>query len=209
MGMLLAKNGFYNEAKTEIEKVIAIRHENGWRIPSEIIDITDNPWYKTATKYKDNRAFYNKYLSIAEEVLYHNIPEEVVVVEFVNYHKHFLNFIKDETKHGFLKYAGLVEEVSIGDVLSIRFDGKGQDKFYKALTIKKLSEDTENKAVRPFQGVVRINKPAGFGFVDNIFIEPKLIESFDLVQGQQVQGKAILTFNKKKGEWGWKAFRIN
>ena len=209
LGLLLADKGLYSEAKTEIEKVIELRRENAWRIPSDITEITEKSWYKDVSGYDSNKAFYKKFLPIAEEILYHDIREEVVAVEYVNYNKHFLNFVKNKTKHGFLKYEGLIDKVSIGDLLSIRFDGKGEDKYFKALTIKKLSGDIESEAVKQFEGVARINESANFGFVDNVFVEPKLVKSFGLGQGQQVTGEAILSFNKKKNDWGWKALRIN
>jgi len=45
--------------------------------------------------------------------------------------------------------------------------------------------------------------------IEDIFIDPKIIEESKLTDGQTVKGRAILSFNKKKNEWGWKAIIIN
>jgi hypothetical protein len=36
-------------------------------------------------------------------------------------------------------------------------------------------------------------------------VDAKLIEINNLVDGSTIKCKAILSFNKKKNEWGWKA----
>ena len=47
-----------------------------------------------------------------------------------------------------------------------------------------------------------------FGFINNVFIESKFIEDNKLINGQNLKVKAILSFNKKKNDWGWKAIKI-
>ncbi len=48
-----------------------------------------------------------------------------------------------------------------------------------------------------------------FGFADGIFVNPGLIAKYKLTAEKIIQGNAILSFNKSKNEWGWKAFEIN
>ncbi|MCS6824966.1 MAG: hypothetical protein NZ529_11800 [Cytophagaceae bacterium] len=50
--------------------------------------------------------------------------------------------------------------------------------------------------------------PHKYGFVGDIFIEPKIIEEYKLIDRQMVKGRAMLSFNKNKNEWGWKAIEI-
>lgn len=45
--------------------------------------------------------------------------------------------------------------------------------------------------------------------MNDIFIDAALIKINKLANKQKVKGKAILSFNKKKNEWGWKAIEIN
>ncbi len=44
--------------------------------------------------------------------------------------------------------------------------------------------------------------------MQDIFDEPRFINELNLKNSQLVEGKAILSFNKKKNEWGWKVITI-
>ena len=62
--------------------------------------------------------------------------------------------------------------------------------------------------VKPFQSVVREEK--GMGFTDDgIFIPPPLMQSHHITDLDQITGKAILNYNNKRSEWGWRALLID
>lgn len=205
---MLIEKKMYNEAKTEIQKVIATREKHEWKLPNQIVQWTEQEWYKSATAKKDNQDLYSNHFKQAEEILFQNIPEEVIVVEFVNENKSILNFVKDKEKYGFFKYYRNLIQPKIGDLLKVRFDGNGQNGFYKILTAKKAESNVTSEAIKNFEGTLKVISPQNFGFIEDIFIEPKIIEDSRLTDGQQVKGRAILSFNKKKNEWGWKAIEI-
>src|SRR5690606_15056308 len=165
-------------------------------------------WYKSATVKKDNQDLYSNHIKQAEEILFVGIPEELVVVEFVNENRNVLNFVKDKRKFGFFNYAGHLTKPQIGDILKVRFNGDGQNGFYKILTAEKVDAEMATDAMKDFEGTIKVVSPQNFGFIEDIFIEPKIIEKNKLTEGQQVKGRAILSFNKKKNEWGWKAFKL-
>jgi hypothetical protein len=148
-------------------------------------------------------------LKQAEELLFQDIPEELIVVEFVNENKHMLSFVKDKQKHGFFNYSGKLIKPQIGDILKVRFGGAGQDGFYKVLSVEKADANYTSDALRDFQGNVKINENGKFGFVEDVFIEPNIISKMNLQNQQKISGVALLSFNKKKEEWGWKAININ
>lgn len=206
---MLIEKRMYNEAKTEIQKVIATREKHEWKLPNQIVQWTEQEWYKSATSKKDNLDLYSSHLKQAEEILFQDIPEEVIVVEFVNENKSMLNFVKDKRKHGFFNYSGNLTKPQIGDLLKVRFNGDGQDGFYKILTAKKADSNETTDAVKNFEGKIKVVSPQNFGFIEDIFIEPRIIERNKLNNGQQVRGRAILSFNKKKKEWGWKAIIVS
>ncbi len=119
-----------------------------------------------------------------------------------------LNFVKDKQKFGFFNYSDHLSKPHIGDLLSVRFNGDGQDGFYKILTAKKADSNLATDAIKHFEGTLKVIPPQNFGFIEDIFIEPKIIEERELTDGQLLKGRAILSFNKKKNEWGWKAIEI-
>lgn len=206
---ILIKLGKFKEAKTEIEKIISARNDNTWKIPRQIENWSEQPWFPTTESFKTNHELYKQYLVIAEELLYNDIPEEIVVIEFVNSNKFMLNFVKDKDKHGFFSYKGLVETPKIGDILRVRFIGEASEDFHKVLSIKKVDEPSDCSALKMFQGKVRLVASAGIGFVENIFIGKDIVLNMGLIEGQELKGKAILSFNKSKNDWGWKAIKIS
>lgn len=206
-GILIEKE-LFNEAKTEIEKVILTREKHGWKIPAEVLLWKVADWYKSAKSYEDNQNLYLANARLAEEILFGDIPEVVVVVEFVNEHKKLLNFIMDKKTFGFFNYSGHIKNPKIGDVIKVRFHGLNQDNFYKIFSAKLADSHIKSDALRDFKGVVKIFYPHNFGLVEEVFIEPRIVDSTKLENGQLTKGTAILSFNKKKNEWGWKAIRI-
>jgi hypothetical protein len=206
-GILIGRSNF-NEAKTEIQKIIATREKNKWRLPNQIVQWKDQDWYQTATSKTDNRDLYSSYIKKAEEILFQDVPEETIVVEFVNENKTMLNFVKDKRKYGYFNYSRSLTKPKIGDILKVRFNGDGQDGFYKILTAKKADPDSNLDAIRDFEGILKLLSPQNYGFIDDIFVEPKIIEEKKLTDGQPVNGRALLSFNKKKNEWGWKVIEL-
>ena len=205
---MLIEKKMYNEAKTEIQKVIATRAKHEWKLPNQIVQWKEQEWYNSAIAKKDNNDLYSKHFKQAEEILFQDIPEELIVVEFVNENKNMLNFVKSKSKFGFFNYSGNLTKPQIGDLLKVRFNGEGQGGFYKILTAKKADSNERTNAVKNFEGIIKVVSPQNFGFIEDIFIEPRIIERSKLNNGQQVKGRAILSFNKKKNEWGWKAIEI-
>lgn len=201
---MLIQKSMFNEAKTEIQKVIATREKHQWKIPNQIMQWTEMEWYKTANSKRDNTDVYLRHLKQAEEILFQDIPEELIVVEFVNENKNIISFVKDKQKFGFFNYAGKLIKPQIGDLLTVRFNGAGQDGFYKVYSAENADTEDVSDAVRNFEGVIKIKEGSDFGFVDDIFIDPGNIKRNQWVTNQTINGKAILSFNKKKGQWGWK-----
>lgn len=204
----LIEKRMYNEAKTEIQKVIETREKQEWKLPNQITQWTEQDWYKSATAKKDNQVLYSSNIKKAEEILFQDIQEELVAVEFVNENKSMLNFVKNKHKFGFFNYSGYLTKPHIGDILKVRFNGDGQDGFHKILSAKKVDSNLTSEAIKNFEGPLKVVSPQNFGFIEDIFVEPKLIQDSRLINGQSVKGKAILSFNKKKNEWGWKAIEV-
>jgi hypothetical protein len=205
---MLIEKKMYNEAKTEIQKVITTREKHEWKLPNQIVQWTEQEWYKSATAKKDNQDLYSNHIKQAEEILFQDIPEEIIAVEFVNENKRMLNFAKDKWKFGFFNYSGHLTKPQVGDILKVRFNGDGQDGFYKILTAQKADPDLTSEAIRNFEGVLKLISPQYFGFVDDVFIEPKLVQKYNLISDANLKGTAILSFNKKKNQWSWKAIKV-
>jgi uncharacterized protein DUF7017/TOTE conflict system protein, potentially ssRNA-binding len=207
---LLIKEQRYQEARTEIEKIIKVREQHGWKISNQLSQWIQSDWYLNAEASSNNKQLYSKHLSKADEILFQDIPEEKVVVEFVNKDKKMLNFIKSKSYHGFFNFKGISIKPAIGDLLSVRLQAVGTDGFYKVLTIKRSSEsEIENlDAIKKVKGDLRRNIDQSFGFLGDVFVSPEIITKNRLKNDDNIKGLALMSFNKKKNEWGWRLIKI-
>lgn len=202
--ILIDKNQF-NEAKTEIELLVKVRNEKGYRIPNEIVNWQSQEWYKNATVQRSNLDFYKKYIPEAESILFYDIPEELIIVEFVNADKKILNFIASESKYGYLKYDRFFREVKIGDVIKVRFQSGSNEGMHQLYTaVKTNDENFKKQFFIEVEGQVKIQEGKPFGFLKDIFIHPSLVSKLNLKDGMSFKGNAIKTFNKEKKQWTWK-----
>lgn len=206
-GLLLSKK-YYNEARTEIDLLIQSRTERGFRIPVEVFNWQATEWYKTAIPTKSNIGFYKEYISIAESLLFTDIPEEMIFVEFVNTDKKMINFIISESKFGFLKYDRFFSDVKVGDILKVRFQGgsnEGMHQLYTAIKVK--DEEFKKMFFREITGTIKISEGKPFGFIDDVFIHPYIVKKYNLTNGKQHEGIAVKSYNQEKKKWGWKLIK--
>jgi hypothetical protein len=209
MAALFIIRQLYNEARTEIELLVTARNEKGYKIPSEVIQWQSKDWYLQATASKSNMNYYTKYFDFAEGFLFGDVPEEKAIVEFVNTDRKILNFIVSETKHGFFKYERFLKNVSIGDVLKVRFQSGTNEGLYLIHTVSKIADENfRNQFFKEVEGPVRISEGKAFGFLDDVFIHPSMVTKHKLVNGAHLSGKAIKTYNQEKKQWGWKLISI-
>lgn len=205
---LLIEMKLYDEANTEVTLAFETRQKEGWKIPNQITNWMNQDWFKNSTAKKNNQQLYAEHTHIADEILFQDIPEEIVVVEFVNQHKTMLNFVKNKDKYGFFNYKNQIDKPIIGDILMVRFSDDGDNGYFRVLSAKSVNPSTPTEAIKTFEGGLKVISPQNFGFVEDIFVEPGLINDNTLTNGQAVRGKAILSFNKKRNEMSWKAFEV-
>jgi hypothetical protein len=205
---LLIRSNHFAEAKTEIDAFISAYSAQKWKIPAQITSWINESWYTEANARTNNKKLYAKNAEKAEEILYLDVPEETILVEFVNKDKRMIHFVYDKSRHGFFKYAGFVDKPKIGDLLSVRLRGNEKKGFQKLLTARQADPKTEIPAIRKFSGNVKVISPMNFGFVDDVFLQSDMVRLENLSDGQPVSGTAVLSYNKKKENWGWKAISI-
>lgn len=206
LARLLIDKQLYSEAKTEIEQVIRIRTECGWPIPQFLKSYTYEAWFKHAPLLENNHSFYQKYAHIAEDILFETKAGVVLVIESVNTSKYVLNFITETLDQGYFNYKGFLSHPNVGDVLTVRFMDGDKNGYYRLLSAKHVEKSFETSLLKSFNGKIRILNNGGFGLVDDVFIDSCFIESHSIKTGCFVEGTALKSFNKKKKQWGWKAF---
>jgi hypothetical protein len=205
MARILISKNLYNEARTEIDLLVNTRIEKSFTIPAEVTNWQTMDWYKTATATKTNFRFYKTFLPIAEALLFSDVPEELVIVEFVNSDRKMLNFIASKSKFGFLKYERFFSEVKVGDTLKVRFQGGSQEGMHQLYTAIKVNDEAfKSQFLKEIVGFIKIPNGKPFGFIEDVFIHPSLVNKYKLTDGLKFTGKAIMSYNQEKNQWGWK-----
>ena len=205
MARLLISNKLYNEARTEIDLLVHTRTEHGFKIPAEVTNWQAMDWYKTAEPSNSNYGFYKAYVPIAEALLFSDVLEESIIVEFVNADKKVLNFIASDTKFGFLKYDRFLSDVIVGDTLKVRFQGGSKEGMHQLYTARKVQDEAFKKQfTKEVSGIVKIPEGKSFGFVDSVYIHPNIVSKYKLKDGCTFKGQAIKSYNPAKKSMDWK-----
>jgi len=204
---LLRLKGFNSEAKIEESVIMAIKGKID--IGGFIVSENSNHKSVNSDALNKNKALYQKYLKEAEELLFSSIPKELAVVEFVNKDNKILNFVISKARAGYFKYDRFLNNVEIGDKLIVRVNGAGTDSRYNVITLEKTDQEASDEILRSFKGIIKINDNMPFGHVEDIFIEPRLVKDHQLLNGMEISGVALISYNKKKEKWGWKAIKVN
>jgi hypothetical protein len=213
LGKLLRSKGLITAADSEItisnkievdNKSLATEIEPDENLSNPAVPESENKMKPTNT----NKVLYLNFVSIADAILFSDVPMELAVVEFVNKDKKVLNFVISKERSGFLKYDRFLKSIEIGDRLLVRLEGNGINQPYKAITVEKTDKSTSEELLKSFKGNLRKNENQPFGFVGEIFIESKLIEKQLLTDGEEIKGISIISFNRKKNLWGWKAINV-
>ena len=74
------------------------------------------------------------------------------------------------------------------------------------ITLTKNNFETE--VLKSFEGIFEQLSGKDFGFCDHVFIDTRILKNLDLANGDHIHGTAIISYNKRREEWGWKAIKI-
>ena len=136
-------------------------------------------------------------------------PRRVGVVDHVNTEKSVLHFIVDRTIHGVIPLADLATQFKEGDAIAVKLSkySTKNGQTYRVLHAEATDEMPSAQVWKQFNDQVRVSNGMGFTRGD-VFIPPPLVAEHHIQDGQSVSGAAILNFNKKRQNWGWKAISL-
>lgn len=204
---LLIENKMYVEARTEISKILEVSKANSMPVPGQVSQWIKQPWYEMVRESDNNYLLYKRYKGIAEELLYQDIEPIIIVAEFIHYDKKILHFIQSKNLAGFFKYEGFIKDPVVGELFEARLKKEGDNGFYVVQTLKR-AKDAVCEAVKSGHGVVRI-LPEGIGFIGDVYFDKQLLEKNFITNESAIQYKAFIVYNKKRKQWGWKAFQAS
>ena len=134
----------------------------------------------------------------------------VAVVDHVNQEKRLIHYIVNRMVDGVIPFSELPRPVKIGQSLSIRlarYHTKGGER-YRTLSCTETDQKPSSDLIKTFEESISVSD-VGFGFTDsNIFVPDSLISEAEVVDGDIVEGTAVLNYNKKKAAWGFAAIKL-
>lgn len=180
-----------------------------FKIPSNVKKMGSGIKIKGEYDYKNRFQVYTIEHRHAQEDW--DIFDELIgVVDHVNHTKNLLHFMVSRVISGVIRFSDLSDRFHEGDAIAVRLSeyASNQGARYKVLTATKTNQPIPESLLKSFNDSVR--QENGMGFTnDGIFIPPPLVSSNNIKNTDFVAGKAILNYNKKRSEWGWKAISIS
>jgi len=136
--------------------------------------------------------------------------EYVGVIDHVNHSKNIVHFIVNKSIDGLVSMSDLKNVAKEGDLIAVRvseFDSK-QGKRTQVVHASMTDKMPPDSVLKRFEDVVEEGNGMGFT-TQGIFIPPPLMAKNRVEHMQRVSGLAVINFNKKRGEWGWKALLLD
>ena len=136
-------------------------------------------------------------------------PDYIGIIDHVNHEKKLAHFIVDRKISGVLYFDEFQMELNLADIVILKIASHKNDRGiqYSALTCQHSDTEISPSIAKKFQSTVRISN--GLGFTTNdIFIDRPFVDAYQIEDGDNIEGLAVLNYNKKKSEWSWKAIKI-
>ncbi len=139
LAKLLVQLGLLPEAAYEIKAAIQYLTSQGKPIPEELAAFYQSEWYKSTVINEDNRIFYSRQITIAEDILYQTVPwtpgcvvyledtqktpKPAAIVAIQN------QDIIETLRVPLSKFRGGQKHVRLGTTVQVRYERKEDNKF--------------------------------------------------------------------------------
>lgn len=137
------------------------------------------------------------------------LSETIGVVDHLNTDKGVLHFIVNREVDGVIQLSALHDTFTEGDSIALWLSKYTSKHGVAYFTHRAMASDKQPSWDIKRQFIEEVRVSNGMGFTDSdIFISPPIISKHHINDGQRVSGTAVLSFNKKRGSWGWKAVKV-
>ena len=141
-------------------------------------------------------------------------PDYIGIIYDINQEKKRANFIVGQNIYGVLHFDDIKMKFSVADVITLKLTSHNNDRGiqYSVLACHPTNKDISPSIAKKFKSTVRISNGLGFTTNDifkDIFIDRPFVDAYNMEDGDSVEGLAVVNYNKKKNQWGWKAIKID
>jgi hypothetical protein len=161
--------------------------------------------------YFTPKLYYRSTQALADELIFKECGETfVAVVEHIHHEKDLVHFVVNQQVRGHFKAGRFRLNPVAGQCLSVRLrlkQGK-EGSYYETLTVKETMEEPGTGVLKSFSGVLRMAKNQDVGFVGDVFVPASLLGPTGPSADTMVRGSALISWNSRKQNWGWKAIWV-
>lgn len=204
---------YYAEARFEIEQIIRLRKEQGWREAPEITACLSMAWYVDAALNQEPKSIYLQNVQYAESLIFGEQQKTQLLITYINEDKGIASTLSESRENGFFSYKRLPKSnLKVGYIYEVTLTeepNKLEDAWrYKVSNVKEIKELRIPDLIKSTLGTVRLTK-RGVIFVGDILVPSLLAELHNLCDGISVSVIAYVKWNKRKGEFGWVARELS
>lgn len=203
----LVRKADYGWAAAELDVLMQVREKMGWGLRSHHRQYMGSDWYAKNKGMVDIRKKYQEHVSIALQLLEEEgvYESERVLVTGLNKEKRLFYFLTEggEEKQG--KFKELPEIWGVYQVWG-EWQSDRQCRVHRMSRVE--GGDLDQVFFKEVKENLRMGRDQAFGFLDDVFVEPKVIEQNGLKSGMRVHGLAVRTKVKGKNELGWKLLKV-
>lgn len=198
-------------AKWSAKQAFDIRNRNGWRVPQSLRNLLDSGWYVHDEAIPDAKEILFRLAIDAETIIWSQCPK---------YDANYLDIFLTQNGARMVKFAlksnGEAQEIAspergmlnnltltFGDPVIVTVDESGDRPTVVAVKKREFGQRFDIMPCRSGQFKL---KPAGFGFVDNVYVPHELASQ--LKDNQIVNLITAKRFDKKKNKWSLNAIAI-
>lgn len=205
LAQLFANKQEFDFASAALSKLIEIYNANGWQIKPEHEELIQQGWFDASAIESVN--FNDVIKTRANDALQYATKKLEVAVGIVDSHhrsgKGFSIYLdlnkKVSARKGVFFGKGLPE---VGTWLELKIANDGQQ--LDVMEAHKV-EPKQSERVKLIEGTLKLN-PKGFGFVDDAFVAPYLLNGFN--DQEHVEATKIWDKDPKKGTPSWRVIKI-
>lgn len=134
-------------------------------------------------------------------------PQLIGVIDHVNNERSVLHVMVARGIDGTCPIAAYPKPARVGETVAVRMSkhrGRNGERT-RIISIEPTNESPDPDICRHFREIIEVTDH-GLGFTpSNIFVPPNIVLAGGIESGDEVEGVAILSFDKKRSKWGLKA----
>lgn len=198
----------YNLARKEIDEIIRIRREQGWRDDPAINECLSRQWYISARIDTHSQPIYKEISKLAEQLVFGEKSKIIAVIHHLNESKRIANIITatgDRSFFSFKKIKGI--KLEKGRIYELTVRGDITQMPYTVIDARLMPDTVCPDLIQRGQGFVKL-LPSGVAFIHNAFVKAEEVNQHKLRDGERVSYTAFRDWDRQKECLSWRVREI-